>query len=357
VRLSCVFVVAEQRDGAPTSHSLELCWGASGLASEVVAFVWGDRAAEAGSALASHGASTVFDLGPFADRLIAPGAAAAIAGEVARRPRPPEAVLAPATYDGRDIAARLSARIDRPVLANATALRLEGEGVRGLVSEHLAFGGSDVVRARFTGPPPGIFLVRAKAFAAGAGAAPDGTAAAGGGRLAGTGELEAGAVAAATPAAPPAGDLGQADAARVVARHHEERGGPSLDQAKVVVAGGRGLGSADHYALVEELARLLGGAPAASRAIVDAGWVPYSYQVGQTGRTVSPEVYLAFGISGATQHLVGMKGAKHVVAVNNDESAPILAVADLGVVGDVHEVLPKLNEAIRAIKPGTAPPH
>jgi electron transfer flavoprotein alpha subunit len=356
VRLSCIFVVAEQRGGAPTSHSLELCSAASGLASEVVAFVWGDRAAEAGRALAGHGATTVFDLGPFADRLIAPGAAAAIAAEVARRPRPPEAVLAPATYDGRDIAARLSARMDRPVLANVTALRLKGEGVGGLVSEHLAFGGSEVVRARFTGPAPGIFLVRAKAFAAGAAAAPDGAAAAGEGRLAGAGGPE-GALAAATPAAAAAAGLGQADAARVVARHHEEQSGPSLDQAKVVVAGGRGLGSADHYALVEELARLLGGAPAASRAIVDAGWVPYSYQVGQTGRTVSPEVYLAFGISGATQHLVGMKGAKHVVAVNNDESAPILAVADLGVVGDVHEVLPKLNEAIRAIKAATAPPH
>ena len=124
--------------------------------------------------------------------------------------------------------------------------------------------------------------------------------------------------------------------------------GPKLDDSAVVVSGGRGLGSAENYALVEELAKLLKGAAGASRAIVDSGWVPYSHQVGQTGKTVKPTVYIACGISGATQHMVGMKGAKNIIAINKDQDAPIFAIADLGVVGDVTKVLPKLIESIKA---------
>jgi electron transfer flavoprotein alpha subunit len=128
----------------------------------------------------------------------------------------------------------------------------------------------------------------------------------------------------------------------------EDHRGLALEEATVVVAGGRGMGDIASYALIEEAARLLHGAPGASRAIVDAGWVPYSYQVGQTGKTVKPMVYLACGISGATQHLVGMNGAQNVVAINKDADAPIFGVADLGIVGDVQQILPALIEMIRS---------
>jgi electron transfer flavoprotein alpha subunit len=141
--------------------------------------------------------------------------------------------------------------------------------------------------------------------------------------------------------------LGRTGAAQVVARHVETQEGPKLDEATVVVSGGRGLGSPERYALVEELAALLHGAPGATRAIVDAGWVPYSHQVGQTGKTVRPTLYIACGISGATQHLIGMKGARHVIAINTDRDAPIFGVADLGVVGDCGVVLPRLIESLR----------
>jgi electron transfer flavoprotein alpha subunit len=192
-------------------------------------------------------------------------------------------------------------------------------------TQHALFGGAMIATARFTGEAPHIFVIRAKSFAA---------------------EPGGGGAAAVVPAATP--EVGATNGAAIKNRHAEERSGPKLDEASIVVSGGRGLGAAENYALIEELAKLLGGAAGASRAIVDAGWVPYSHQVGQTGKTVKPTVYLACGISGATQHMVGMKGSKNIIAVNKDRDAPIFSIADLGIVGDVHKVLPALIAALKS---------
>jgi len=139
-------------------------------------------------------------------------------------------------------------------------------------------------------------------------------------------------------------------AAEMVEQAHAEQQGPSIEDADVIVAGGRGLGEPEKFALAEELAKALGGAVAATRAVVDAGWYPYSAQVGQTGKTVSPKLYVALGISGAIQHKVGMQGSNTIVAINKDPNAPIFEFADLGVVGDLHEIVPKLTELVRSRK-------
>ena len=314
-----IWVLAEPAEGAFTTTSLELVSHARTLSSEVAAVTWGAGGQFAALA-GEYGATTLYDVGDLGGALPGVPVAAAIAGLV-ERGGAPRAVLIPASYDGRDVAGRLSARLDRPVLTNATGLVDDG----GLVTEHAVFGGSLLVRARFSAEGPGIVVVRAKSFAA---------------------EPSGGAPA--TVVTAPPGELGATNAATIAAHHVEGRTGPQLEEAAVVVSGGRGLGEVGAYAMIEELAGLLHGAAGASRAIVDAGWVPYSRQVGQTGKTVKPTVYLACGISGATQHMVGMKGSKNIVAVNKDPDAPIFQIADLGIVGDVHKVLPALIERLKA---------
>ncbi|HEY5267346.1 MAG TPA: electron transfer flavoprotein subunit alpha/FixB family protein [Acidimicrobiales bacterium] len=316
--LSTLWVVAEPANGSFTSSSLELLSHARTLATTVAAVTWDDGGA-LGALAGEYGATTLYDVGALNGAL--PGVPVASALQALVVSSAPDAILIPASYDGRDIAGRLSARLDRPVLTNVTGLSDDG----GLVTEHPVFGGTSTVKAKFTSEGPGIIVVRAKSFAP-----------------------EASGGSAATVVSAPAGDTGATGSAVIATSHVEERSGPKLEDASVVVSGGRGLGDASKYALIEEIAKLLNGAAGASRAIVDAGWVPYSHQVGQTGKTVKPTVYIACGISGATQHMVGMKGSKNIVAINKDADAPIFQIADLGIVGDVNNVLPALIEALKA---------
>jgi electron transfer flavoprotein alpha subunit len=318
--VSNIWVLAESAEGAPTSTTLELLTKARQLGPSVTAFVAGD-ATEIAAALGDFGAATVYATGDLQGAL--PGVAVAAAMKAAiDGGDAPDLILVPQDYVGRDVVSRLSVHLDRPILTNNVEIAVDGDSVKATTP---IFGGTKLVTTTFTGPGPHLIAVRPKSFDAepAGGPSPE-------------------VVQASVP------DLGAAGAAKVVATHVEEHHGPKLDEAEIVVAGGRGLGEAAKFELIEQLASLLKGAPGASRAIVDAGWVPFSYQVGQTGKVVKPTVYIAAGISGATQHMVGMKGAKNIIAINKDKEAPIFGVADLGIVGDVHKVLPKLIEALQS---------
>jgi electron transfer flavoprotein alpha subunit len=315
-----VWVFAQGKDGAATSATLELLTKARSLGGNVAAFVAGDAGSFA-SQLGEYGAGKVYATGDLDGALPGVSAAAAMQALIAGGDSP-DLIMFPQNYEGRDTMARLSVKLDKTVLTNNVDIAVDGDQVRVTTP---VFGGNTLVSTAFTGSGPFLAAFRPKSFAA----------------------EPAGSAAAAEVVAAPVPDLGAAGAARVVASHEEESTGPKLDEANVVVSGGRGLGEAGKFEMIEQLARLLKGAAGASRAIVDAGWVPYSMQVGQTGKVVKPNVYVACGISGATQHMVGMKGSKNIIAINKDQEAPIFGVADLGIVGDVHKVLPKLIEALQ----------
>lgn len=319
--LSNIWVFAETNEaGAASTATLELLTKANSLGGSVTAFVAG-AAGDASAAFADHGAAKIYETGDLSGAL--PGAAVSGAMKaVIDGGDSPDLVMFPQNYEGRDVMARLSVKLDRTVLTNSVDISTDGDSVS--VTTPI-FGGAKMVTSTFTGEAPYLAAFRPKSFepAGGAGAA---------------GEV----------VSAPVPDLGATGGATVTAVHVEETSGPKLDEAAVVVGGGRGLGEAEKFEMIEQLAKQLKGAPGASRAIVDAGWVPYSYQVGQTGKVVKPTVYIAAGISGATQHMVGMKGSKNIIAINKDSEAPIFGVADLGIVGDVHKVLPQLLEALAA---------
>ena len=318
--LNNIWVFAQVANGAPTTGTLELLTKARSLGGTVSAFVGSDGAAVA-AALGEYGATTVYATGDLGGKL--PGVAVSSAMKaVIDGGNAPDLIIFPQSYEGRDVVSRLSVKLDRTVLTNNIDIAVDGDSVNATTP---VFGGNVLVTTGFTGSGPHLAAFRPKSFAA----------------------ESAGGAAAAVVAAP-VPDLGATGGATVTAVHVEETSGPKLDEANIVVSGGRGLGEAANYEMIEQLAKLLKGAPGASRAIVDAGWVPYSYQVGQTGKVVKPSVYLAAGISGATQHMVGMKGSKNIIAINKDKEAPIFGIADLGIVGDVHKVLPKLIEALQA---------
>jgi len=231
-----------------------------------------------------------------------------------------DAVLFAATVLSADVAAGLAARLGAGLNYDLTDLVVEGDT---LVGKRPALGDSVYVDVGWTSEPR-LALIRSGTFEA----------------------QETGGSAEVVPFESRFQDFSLA--ATMVEQAHEESEGPSIEDADVIVAGGRGLGGPEGFQQVEELAKALGGAVAATRAVVDAGWYPYSTQVGQTGKTVAPKLYVAVGISGAIQHKVGMQSSGLIVAINKDPNAPIFEYADFGVVGDLNEIVPKLTELVKA---------
>ena len=314
-----IWVYAEIDNGKLDPTALEILTKARTLGGEVEAVALGPGATEAVPALGEHGATTVYasDDPVYADYLAQPHAHAL--GELCREHNP-ELILFAMNYDSRDVAGRLSAKTGATLMSNV----MEIDDVSR--AKTAIFGGATIVDVQLEGSPK-IAIVRAKSFDA----EPSG------------GQANVVPVNVAIP--------DELKKARRVERHEEAASGPKLEDAAIVVSGGRGLQDPGNFELLEQLASALGDAAVgATRAVVDAGWVPYSLQIGQTGVTMKPSVYLAFGISGATQHLVGMKGAKTIIAVNKDEDAPIFQIADLGVVGDALKILPQLVEEVKARK-------
>jgi electron transfer flavoprotein alpha subunit len=314
-----VWVFAEVAPGGSVdATALELLTKARELG-EAEAVALGPGATEAAAKLGEYGAGTVYasDDDVYADYIAQPAAQALF--ELVQE-HSPDLLLFATNYDSRDIAGRLAGKSGATLVSNVSALPSVD------TAQTAIFGGTTIVDVALEGSPK-IVLVRPKSFVA----EPSG------------GSAQTVAVDATI------GD--ELRRARRVERHEEQATGPKLDEAPVVISGGRGLQDPGNFELLEQLAGAIGNAAVgATRAVVDAGWVPYALQIGQTGITVKPSVYLAFGISGATQHMVGMKGAKKIIAVNKDEDAPIFQIADLGVVGDALQVLPKLIEEIKARK-------
>lgn len=314
--MASIWVFVEEVNGGPSTLGLELLSKARDLGQATVIYL-GEGSDESFATLGEHGAVSVLhaDAG---DRLPSAPLAAALAEQIGSEN--PDLILFGQAYNDRDVAGRLAARLGVGVLSNASDVRLAGDAVE---TDHEIFGGVQIATATAS-VGPFIVMIRPKSFAAdpSGGEAPDVS------RL----DLP---------------DAGSSEA-KVTESHVEEREGPQLGDAAIVVSGGRGLGSAEAYEMVEAVAKPLGAATGATRAIVDSGWVPYAKQVGQTGKTVKPDVYIAAGISGAMQHLVGMKDSGTIIAINKDPDAPIFSVADLGIVGDVHKVLPQLIEALEA---------
>jgi len=304
-----VLVLVEHEEGAAKKVTYEMLTKARDLGEPVAVFV-GEGLETAREGLARHGATAVYAAGGD-NRLSGPltGALAAAADRAE-----PAAVLVAATPLGKDAGARLAARRGWGMLADI--VDLDGD----LVATQTVFGGATTVRARVrTGTP--VLAVKPNSFPV----------------------QEA-------PAEPEVVDLDLAegqDATRVTDHVVQEQGGrPDVAEAEIVVSGGRGLQDPSNFALVEALADTLGAAVGASRAAVDAGWYPHQHQVGQTGKTVSPQLYVAVGISGAIQHRAGMQTSKTIVAVNKDADAPIFAISDFGVVGDLFKVVPRLTDEV-----------
>lgn len=319
-------VYVEHRGGQPSRSALEQTSRAARLAAEsgarVVAVTLGSGASAAAGRLAQHGADEVrvSDDPVFDEYLTDPhvDALALVVEDVK-----PAVALFPYTTDGKDISSRLSARISSGAVANVIDL---GPHDGHLDARETVFGGNYSTTVEVKDSPTAIFLVRPNAF-----------------------PVEE------HPKTPNVQQIPYAPSDAVKRARKgpvtQEEGAPTpLEEASIIVSGGRGLGGPEPFSLLEELAEALGGVVGASRAAVDAGWISYPHQVGQTGRTVKPQLYLAVGISGAVQHRVGMQTADTIVAINKDPDAPIFQLADLAVVGDLFQIVPALTNEIRRRK-------
>jgi electron transfer flavoprotein alpha subunit len=320
-----ILFLAEFSAGTPARSALELATGAAELASQsggsAVALAYGSGAASGAAALGAHGATRAVILGD-EDRPAITYAPAAVAA--ARDGG--LALLAPATPNGRDLAAALVGLLDLPAFGPVRAARMT-DGV--LETEQATLQGSVITTSRPVdgAPTPAVVLVLANTFTA----------------------VEGGSGTAEVSEAPAADDSALAKAT-VAESHDAEAKVVNLEEATVIVAGGRGVAGEEGFGPLRELAAELGGAVGASRAAADAGWIPYQLQIGQTGKVVKPSLYIGAGISGAIQHRVGMQTAEHVVAINKDPDAPIGEFADLFVVGDLFQIIPALTEEIRRRK-------
>jgi len=316
-----IWVLVELEGGQAVRSSLEVLGKAARLG-RAEAIVLGAAAAEVAPTLGEYGAEKVYvHADAVYDNYLTLPAVETLNGLLQQHQ--PALLLLATTYDLRDIAARLNVRNNTGLITDATDLAFDGDTLKVTVP----WGGENVVTATHPQPGTGIVLTRPKAFSI---EKYDGR----------TAEIETLNVSISP----------EAQTIKILETVEVKSEGPALEDAGVIVSGGRGLGKAENYRLVEALASALGGAPGATRAIVDAGWLPYSYQIGQTGKTVKPTLYVAVGISGAIQHLAGMKGSKYIVAINKDEHAPIFSVADLGVVGDALTILPQLTEEVKRRK-------
>ncbi|HVT19840.1 MAG TPA: electron transfer flavoprotein subunit alpha/FixB family protein [Mycobacteriales bacterium] len=313
-----VLVLVEHFEGTPKKVTLELLTLARSLGEPSAVYV-GAGYDNAKAVLAEYGAQKVYVAGDadLDSYIIAPKAEvlAQVVGTAS-----PAAVLIPSSPEGKEVAARLAVKLDSGVITDAVGVS------EGFVCDQSIFGGGYTVRSKVQKGTP-IITVRPNSTA------PE-----------------------PAPASPSEEQVSVAlsDAAKkakVLERVSEKKGGrPELTEAEIVVSGGRGLGSGEHFALIEKFADSLGAAVGASRAATDAGWYPHQNQVGQTGKTVSPQLYIAVGISGAIQHRAGMQTSKTIVAINKDPEAPIFELVDFGVVGDLFDVVPQVTEQIEARK-------
>lgn len=323
-----ILTYAEVKDGKLAPVAKEIVGAARKLADQksgiVTSIVIGDKVASLADELIKFGADKAIvcessSLADFVDESYAK-----IISEIAQNQKP-MVILGGATFPGKFLFGRLSAMLSSGLAADITALEWDGDNI---LATRPAYGGKAIIKVSPAGPGPQMATLRPKAF-------PEPS----------RDENRTGEI-----ANLPFDEAKYGSRTKVLQHVSEGDQQISLTDADIIVSGGRGLRGPENFKLVQDLAAELGAAVGASRATVDAGWIPYAHQVGQTGKTVNPKLYVACGISGAIQHLVGMQSSKTIVAINRDPEAPIFKVATYGIVGDLFEVLPKLTERLKKMK-------